>query len=56
MSFKKNLSSLLKKNKDVRSGIDRRVASKRDRIIFYSKVFNGETVDRRENLFDRRQV
>ena len=52
MGIKKNLNSLLKRNRNERSGNDRRVASKRERIIFYSKVFNGEVVDRRENLFE----
>jgi hypothetical protein len=43
------------KHKNERRADERRHATKRDRIIFYSKVFNGEAVDRRVNLFDRRQ-
>ncbi len=38
-----------------RTEIERK-ASKRERVIFYAKVFTGDAVDRRCNLFDRRQT
>lgn len=43
------------KNNDSRAIEDRRVASKRERILFYSRVFNDEAEDRRVNLDDRRR-
>ncbi|HOO71460.1 MAG TPA: hypothetical protein PK926_06835 [Spirochaetota bacterium] len=58
--MKDKISSLGKilgkgRSRNERRNIDRRNATKHDRIIFYSKVFSGEVVDRRINLFDRRQ-
>ena len=44
------------KNKKNRRSVERRKASKRERVIFYAKVFTGDAVDRRSNLFDRRQT
>lgn len=43
------------KDYDAKTGAERRVATKRERILFYSRVFNGEAEDRRANLSDRRQ-
>jgi hypothetical protein len=58
--FKEGLDSIGRvlvggKNKSERRALERRKASKRERVIFYAKVFSGEAFDRRVNLFDRRQ-
>ncbi len=58
--FKEGLNSIGRviaggRNKIERRLLERRKASKRERVIFYAKVFSGEATDRRINLFDRRQ-
>lgn len=58
--FKQGLDSIGRvlvgsKNKTERRAFERRKATKRERVIFYAKVFSGEAIDKRVNLFDRRQ-